>query len=131
MTKLPPLSRNEWLLMNLCWKRELFPARDICEDAQNKRNWEYQPVKTMLDRLSAKGYLRRGRFGSLCAYAPAVPRSKVIADAVEGFVHEVLDNTVAPLVAHLARKQDLSDEELALLKKIVEEREEDSDGRDT
>ena len=45
------------------------------------------------------------------------------------YVNEVLDNAVAPLVAHLAGKDDLSDEELRALKELVEEREGGSDER--
>ena len=55
----PELSKAEWLIMNACWDRKNLTARDVHEAVAPQREWEYQTVKTMLDRLVEKGYLRR------------------------------------------------------------------------
>jgi BlaI family penicillinase repressor len=119
--KLPELSKTEWLLMKICWTQGKSTARQIYEEALKKKDWGYQTVKTMLDRIVNKGYLRREKLGPLCLYQPGVPRSEVVKKAVQTFADTVLDNTFAPLFVHLAKGRKLTDEEIASLKKLVEE----------
>ena len=121
---LPDLSKAEWFVMKLGWKRREFTARQIFDEATQKRAWAYQTVKTMLDRLAIKGYLHRRKLGPLCLFKTAVPQSKAVAKAISGFADTVLDNTLGPLVAHLARGKRLSDEELSRLKALVRKQEE-------
>ena len=124
MPRTPPdLSRTEWVVMNLCWDSAKSTARQIYEQALLKKKWSYHTVKTMLDRLAAKGYLRREKLGPLCLYEPAIPRSRVVDRSIAAFWDTVLGNTFAPLFAHLAKGKRLSEEEIAALKKLVEKSE--------
>jgi len=125
--ELSELSRAEWLIMNICWNKGELTARNVYEEALMKKKWEYQTVKTMLDRLANKGYLRRRKFGPICLYRPAVSRSKVVKRAIEAFSNTVLGDTFVPLFAHLAKGRALSDEEIAALEKLIEEHGEDED----
>lgn len=118
---LPTLSKAEWLLMKICWGQDKSTARQVYEEARKQRKWEYQTVKTMLDRLAGKGYLRKEKLGPLCLYQSEVPRSKATAKAIENFVDTVLDNTFAPLFTHLAKGKKLTDEEISSLKKIIDQ----------
>jgi BlaI family penicillinase repressor len=119
----PELSKSEWLIMNACWARKNLTARDVHQVVAAQREWEYQTVKTMLDRLVEKGYLRREKVGPISVFTPAVPRIRAVRRAIDGFIGTVLGNQLAPLFAHLAGGEKLSDEELAALKKLVEENE--------
>ncbi len=119
------LSRTEWTIMNICWEKGQVSARVIYEETLKEKKRGYQTVKTMLDRLVMKGYLDREKFGPIWLYNPAVPRPKVISMEIETFVSTVLDNTFAPLFAHLAEKEKLSGDEIEALKKLIEEHEEE------
>ncbi|MBM4152323.1 MAG: BlaI/MecI/CopY family transcriptional regulator [Kiritimatiellaceae bacterium] len=119
------LSKTEWLIMKLCWKNGKSTARQIFESAPESRNWEYQTVKTLLDRIADKGYLKREKLGPLCLYEPSVPRKKAMAEAIDTFFSTVMDNGLAPLFAHLANGRKLTQEELNSLKELVEQHEED------
>ena len=48
-----------------------------------KQKRDYQTVKTLLDRITGKGYLKMDKLGPLCIYSPAVSRASVVAGAVE------------------------------------------------
>jgi len=126
MTKeLPELTKAEWLIMKRCWRAGQCTARQVYEKAAKERDWQYQTVKTMLDRLVQKGYVTVDKIGPICLYKPAISQAKAAARAFDNFVGTVLDGTVAPLFAHLAKGRKLSQEELASLRKLVEEQEED------
>jgi len=119
----PELSKAEWLVMNACWEHKNFTARDIHELVASHRDWEYQTVKTMLDRLVEKGYLRRDKVGPISVFTPAVPRTRTVRRAIDGFIETVLGNQLGPLFAHLAGGEKLSDEEVSALKNLVKENE--------
>ena len=126
MTRKPDLSKTEWLLMNICWKKGQASAREIYEETLRDKKRGYQTVKTMLDRMVAKGYLAREKFGPIWLYKPTVSRKQALGREIESFVNTVLDKTFAPLFAHLAKKEKLSREEIDALKKLIEEYEEDT-----
>ena len=126
MTRKPDLSKTEWSLMNICWKKGQASAREIYEETLRDKKRGYQTVKTMLDRMVAKGYLAREKFGPIWLYKPTVSRKQALGREIESFVNIVLDRTFAPLFAHLAEKEQLSREEIDALKKLIEEHGEDS-----
>ncbi|MBX7256030.1 MAG: BlaI/MecI/CopY family transcriptional regulator [Candidatus Hydrogenedentes bacterium] len=123
--ELDDLTKAEWVVMKCCWRRGKCTAREVYDEVGPKKDWQYQTVKTMLDRLVQKGYLKLDKVGPICVFAPAVPQSKVAVRALDSFVSNVLDGTLAPLFAHLAKGPKLSDEEVATLKKLLEQHEED------
>ena len=123
--ELDDLTKAEWIIMKSCWHKGKTTARDVFDEIGAENHWQYQTVKTMLDRLVLKGYLKLDKIGPICLFEPAVSQTKVAVRALDAFVSNVLDGTLAPLFAHLAKKPKLSDEELATLKKLLEQHEED------
>lgn len=126
MRSLPDLAKAEWLIMKCCWKRGKCTARDVYEDVLTERAWRYQTVKTMLDRLVQKGYVKTSKIGPICLFEPAVPEKQAMGKALDMFVGTVLDGALAPIFAHLAKGKKLSQEDIASLKKLVEEHGEDT-----
>jgi len=114
------LSKTEWSLMNICWKKGKVSARNIFEETLKEKKRGYQTVKTMLDRMVVKGFLTREKFGPIWLYKPAVSRSKVLSGEIESFVNNVLDRTFAPLFVHLAEKENLTVEDIEALKKLID-----------
>jgi BlaI family penicillinase repressor len=119
------LSRAEWLIMKACWDHPPRTAREVHEEVAPKREWEYQTVKTMLDRLVEKGYLQRKKVGPISVFSPAVPRTRVLRRAIDDFLETVLGNQLAPLLQHLSGSERLTGEDAALLKKLLEENREE------
>ncbi|MEM8963111.1 MAG: BlaI/MecI/CopY family transcriptional regulator [Acidobacteriota bacterium] len=118
-----PLSRAEWQLMNLCWRLgNKSTARQIYEASLELKERDYRTVKTMLDRMAAKGYLTVEKLGPLSLFTPAIERRRVIGEAIRDFVDVVLDRALAPLFVHLATEDELelSDEEIAALEDLIE-----------
>ena len=113
------LSPTEWSLMHICWRLGEVPARAVHEASLSDRKRAYGTVKTMLERLVEKGYLQRRRLGPLWLYKPASSRTREIARAVDTFVTNVMQNAFSPLIAHFARREKLSPEEIRELKEII------------
>lgn len=116
--KRPELSRGEWLIMNTCWGRKKFTVRHIYEDVQVLKKWEYRTVKTMMDRLVKKGYLKRKKLGPLGLYDIAVPHEQVQKKAIDYFCNVILNKSLVPLFVNLEKKK-MSKEEVAALKSLA------------
>jgi BlaI family penicillinase repressor len=123
--KRPALSKTEWSIMNICWRQGRSSARVVYEETLKDKSRGYQTVKTMLDRLVEKGYLRREKFGPIWLYEPTVSRSVMLAREIESFVGTVLDHAVSPLFAYFVKNENISPEELKELRKLVEEKKDD------
>jgi BlaI family penicillinase repressor len=123
----PKLSKSEWELMNLCWELGRATAREIYEASLKKKKRDYQTVKTLLDRMGAKGFLKVEKQGPLCIFTPAVKRTYAVTSAIDEFIETVLDKSLAPLFIHLAKDRRLSEEEIEKLKQLIQERENESE----
>ncbi len=121
-TRRVPLSRGEWSLMNVCWRLGKATAREVHEASEEGARRDYRTTKTMLDRMADKGWLRVSRVGPVRVYAPAVSRARAIGPAIREFLGQVLGGSLEPLFAHLV-DEDLSEEELAALRRLVERKE--------
>lgn len=115
------LSKTEWSLMNICWKKGKVSAREIYEVTLKEKQRGYQTVKTMLDRMVGKEFLEREKFGPIWLYTPLVSRSRTISKEIESFADTVLDNTFTPLLSFFTEKRELTDEEVAAMEKLIKE----------
>ena len=76
-------------------------------------------VLTMMERLRKKGHLSRRQVDGVYRYSPRASTSEVLRGTVRAFVDQTLGGSVAPFVAYLAERPDVSDEELAELEDVV------------
>ncbi len=76
-------------------------------------------VTTMLERLRAKGYLRREKAGAAFVYAPQDEHETQLRGVVGRFVERTLGGSLDPFVAYLS-DANLSDEQKAQLRALVE-----------
>jgi len=76
-------------------------------------------VLTMMERLREKGFLKRRRVDGVFRYQPVPKAREVMLTAVRDFVEGTLSGSVAPFVAYLSERRNVSDEELAQLEDAV------------
>ncbi len=115
------LTSGEVDLMDLLWRHgELTLAE--AHEAFGANRIGYTTMQTRLNRLVEKGLAKRS------ADRPAVYSAKVDRQAVQaGHLDDVLkrlaDGSVVPLVAHLVRDRKIDRDELAELKRLVQQAE--------
>jgi predicted transcriptional regulator len=76
-------------------------------------------VLTMMERLRAKGYLKRRQAQGVYRYSTATGPGEAMRRAVDSFVENTLRGSVSPFVAWMAERGEVSDEELAELQALV------------
>ena len=114
----PQISDAEWEVMKAVWDAQPVPASDVVDRLAAERGWAPRTVKTMLNRLVAKGALGYEVDGKRTfANTPAMvklfaertgvpyPWSKYAQIVVSDFIFGGMENTGATTKARSARRQ--------------------------
>lgn len=117
----PELSRAELDLMKVLWAAGRLSAREVHEQIPPEFGWAYTTTRTVLDRLVAKGVLRRESAHGINVFMPLMTRPQGLARLVREFATRVAEVEPAAVVALFARQSRLSPAELAELAALVRE----------
>ena len=90
---------------------------------------QYATVQKLLDRMEAKGYVSRDRTLYVHVFAAVLDRDELIGRRLRSLAETLCDGSLTPLLTHLARAKDLTDEDRLALRAIIDEAEADLDGR--
>ena len=115
----PSLSEAEWAVIKVLWEFGPMASRDVYARLAQERAWAYSTVKTLLRRMTAKGWIEYRQVGNSFLYRAAVPRARAVKSAVREFADRVLDGVLAPFVAYFAEDRRLSQEDLAQLEDLI------------
>ena len=117
---LPDMAKSEWVLMEALWARGQASATDLQRDLESQQGWAYSTVKTMLDRLVEKGYVKWRRRGNVYEYSPRVRRNTAVMRVVDDMVDRVLEGTAAPFIQRLVERRGLSADEAEKLRSMLD-----------
>lgn len=81
----------------------------------------YATVQKLLDRMEAKGYVRRDRSLYVHVFAAGLNRDELIGRRLRALAETLCDGSLTPLLTHLARAQDLTPEDRMALRSIIDE----------
>jgi|SRR5262245_21638821 BlaI family penicillinase repressor len=84
---------------------------------------QYATVQKLLDRMEAKEYIRRDRSLFVHQFAPGLDRDQLIGRRLRSLAETLCDGSLTPLLTHLARAGDLTEEDRQALRAIIEESE--------
>lgn len=119
-----PISDAEAVVMEVLWERHPQGADEVVA-ALAHSDWAEPTIKTLLNRLLNKGVIRAAKEGRRYLYFPVLAREAWIAQQSEGLVQRLFGGRVAPLVAHFSHQGALSKADIAELRKLLEEIDDD------
>lgn len=114
------ISDAEHAIMEVLWAANTpLTAAEVVERIDPERGWSDRTVKTMLSRLLAKGVLAHEEDGRRYLYRPTVVREDYVAHESRRLVDRLFGGRAAPLVAHLAEREQLSDQDIAEIEALL------------
>lgn len=117
------LSESEELVMKEIWRlAHPVTAGEMTALLTSARGWKLQTVSTFLVRLVEKGILTREKREGQNFYAPAVTEEDYRADQTRRFVAEMHGGSVQSLIASFYDDREISDGDLAALRRWLEGR---------
>lgn len=121
------ISEAESVVMDVLWKRSPLSAEEVVSSLSGQQEWQEATVKTLLNRLLNKGAISAEKDGRRYLYAPVLQRAAWVQGESESLLARMFGGRVAPLVAHFSEHRKLSRKDIAELRKLLEEL--DDDGR--
>ena len=121
-----PISEAEAQVMQVLWERHPRSAEEVVAALASSTDWAEPTVKTLLNRLLNKGAIEAARQGRRYLYSPVLTRQAWTAQQSEGFVQRMFGGRVAPLVAHFSERGRLSEADIAELRRLLEEIDDDA-----
>ena len=93
----------------------------MCESVCAERDWSLATVKTLLSRLVTKNAVATEPDGRRFLYTPLLERSDYVETESKRLVDRLFGGRAAPLFAHLAEAEALSDEDITEIEKLLKE----------
>lgn len=114
------ISEAEHAVMEALWTRAPLTAAEVCDEVCADRDWTLATVKTLLSRLVAKDAVATEADGKRFLYSPKIPRARYLGGESRRLVDRLFGGRAAPLVAHLAAQEALSDSDIAEIEALLE-----------
>ena len=115
------ISEAEHAVMEVLWERSPMTAAEVCEKVCAERDWTMPTVKTLLSRLVAKEALGTEPVGRKFLYRPLIARSDYVGGESRRLVDRLFGGRAAPLFAHLAENEALTDKDLDEIEALLRE----------
>ena len=115
------ISEAEHAVMEALWDQSPLTAADVCDAVCEPRGWSMPTVKTLLSRLVAKGAVATEPDGRRFLYTPLLERADYVGGESRRLVDRLFGGRAAPLFAHLAESEALSDEDISEIERLLRE----------
>lgn len=116
----PPLGELETQVMHAVWELQPCTEREITDRIQPARPVARTTVLKTIQRLEAKGMLRRRPGVSPVLFAAASERTSTLQRLIGRFVEGFLGGSTSPLVAYLAGQRRLSEEDVRRIRQLAD-----------
>ena len=121
MTAKESLGKAELELLQLVEKLQPAAVRTLVEHLAESSGLARTTVITMLERLRRKGFLTRRKIQGMNHYSPRVSVPALMQRLVGDFIQKMLGGSVSPVVAYLQDANTINATELAELKQLVQQ----------
>jgi len=119
----PKISDAEWTVMKVLWERGASTVAEVVKELEGRLHWKPRTVQTLVRRLAEKGALAVETVGREFRYSPAVAQDQCQHEESRSFLERVFDGRLAPFVAGLMEREEVSKDDLEALRKVLREAE--------
>lgn len=123
MPAAPRISDAEWTVMNILWTRGPSTLAEVVRELEGRLHWKPRTVQSLIRRLVDKGALRAESSGREFRYHPAVDQSRCQLAEGRSFLDRVFSGRLTPFVAHLMEREEISKDDLAALRAMLDQAE--------
>ena len=113
------LTEAEWTIIKAVWQNEPCTAPGIQELLFKKTRWTYSTVRTLMDRMAAKGLLAAEKIGHQTRYRSAVTQAQAQRGELLYALKHAFNGALTPMVQCLLETGNVSVDELAELESLV------------
>lgn len=120
--KMRDVTEAELDVLTVIWGRGPKTIREVAAILDPRRqDAYYATVKKLLERLEAKGFVRRRPQGIAYLYEAAVGRDELVGRRLRAVSESLCEGSLTPLLTQLARDERLSRKQQAALMALIDE----------
>jgi len=116
------LTEAEWSVIKAVWEAEPCTAPAIQEKLLKPTGWHYSTVRTLMDRMVAKGVLHARKEGKLTIYTSAITRAEAQRGELFYALKHAFNGAFTPMVQCLLESKNLDADELAQIEALIKAR---------
>ena len=113
------LTEAEWEIIQVVWEHEPCAAPTVQEELAARKQWTYSTVKTLMDRMVAKGLLTTERIRNLMLYRSAISRQDAQRGELMKAVKRAFGGAFTPMMQFMLESDALSQKELDDLETMI------------
>jgi len=113
------LTEGEWAIIQAVWAKEPCAAPDVQESLGAELSWSHSTVRTMMNRMVAKGLLTTERLRNLILYRSSITRTEAQSREVMGAIKRAFNGAMTPMMQFLVDSGELSSEQLDDLEVMI------------
>ena len=114
------LTRAEWPVIQAVWETEPCTAPAIQEKLHKSTGWTYSTVRTLMDRMVAKGILTARKDGKVTMYNSAITRNQAQRGELLYTLKHAFNGALTPMVQCLLESRDLDEAEIAKIEALIQ-----------
>jgi len=116
---LPEFTESEWAVIKAVWSLEPCPAPTVQEHLAGQRDWSVSTVRTVMERMAAKGLLTSEKLRNLTLYRSAVSRQQAQLGELRYALKNAFDGALTPMVQCLLESERLDSGQLDQLEALI------------
>ncbi len=122
MNKNRELTKAEWTVIKAVWDNEPCAAPTLQEKLFGQTKWTYSTVRTLMDRMVAKGLLTAEKVRNVTVYRSALSRQQAQRGEVLSTLRQAFNGALTPMVQCLIETRKVSAAELDELEALIKAR---------
>lgn len=119
--KIISLSNSEWYIMENLWEESPKTATQLIRAMEEETGWAKSTTKTVLKRMEQKGCIAYKEGEKAREYYPLLKRDEVVESETSSFINRIYNGSLGLMVNTLVKKQEISDQEMEELYRIIKE----------
>src|SRR5437762_10069576 len=116
------LTEAEWAVIKAVWEKEPCTAPDIQSVLEKQTGWTYSTVRTLMDRMVAKGVFKAVKTGKMTQYRSVATRVQAQRGELLYALKHAFNGALTPMVQCLLETNRLGADELDELEALIKSR---------
>jgi predicted transcriptional regulator len=116
------LTEAEWTVIKAMWEGEPCTAPEVQRRLKRQTAWTYSTVRTLMDRMTAKGLLAAEKVRHLTLYRSAVTRRQAQRSELLYALKHAFNGALSPMLQCLLEDDSLTRSDLAELEALIKAR---------
>jgi BlaI family penicillinase repressor len=119
----PTFGPMQLRILQVLWDKPGSTAAQVTAVLREQEDVAHSTVQTLLRQLEEKGAVRHVQEGRTFHWFASVAREEVTASETRGFLDRLFRGSPSGLMAHLLREEQIPEEELDRIRRLLDEEE--------